>query len=132
MADQVHDQSIAGTAKDNIPTMSKTMDEVHDNPEDISNKASGYKVQLVLGYLFSFPSPPLPSSPLPSSPLLSPPLLSINEEQARERERRLTIPPYQATLSNPNVSDSAKKNAEEMLGKLGGEDAFMKNNGKGE
>ena len=38
----------------------------------------------------------------------------------------------QATLSNPNVSDGAKKNAQEMLDKLGGEDAFMKNNGKGE
>lgn len=122
MTDQVHDQSIAGTAKDNIPTMSKTMDQVHDNPEDISNKASGYKVQL------------RPRLSFPSSPLLSSPLLSINAHQKseRERERPLTIPPYQATISNPNVSDSAKKNAEEMLGKLGGEDAFMKNNGKGE
>lgn len=120
MTDQVHDQSIAGTAKDNIPTMSKTMDEVHDNPEDISNKASGYKVQLR----------PRLSVPLPSSRLLFSP--STHIRRARERERPLTIPPYQATLSNPNVSDSAKKNAEEMLGKLGGEDAFMKNNGKGE
>lgn len=124
MTDQVHDQSIAGTAKDNIPTMSKTMDEVHDNPEDISNKASGYKVQL------------RPRLSVPSPPLLSPPLVSSSLRQRtsekREKERQLTIPPYQATLSNPNVSDSAKKNAEEMLGELGGEDAFMKNNGKGE
>lgn len=115
MTDQVHDQSIAGTAKDNIPTMSKTMDEVHDNPEDISNKMRGYKVQL--RPRLSFPSPPLLSPPLVSSSLHQ------RTSEVRERERPLTIPPYQATISNPNVSDSAKKNAEEMLGELGGEDA---------
>ena len=38
----------------------------------------------------------------------------------------------QATLSNPNVSEAAKKHAQEQLEKLGGEDAFMKNNKKGE
>ena len=44
MTDQVKDNTVAGTAKDNVPTMSKPMDEIHSNVEDISNKASGYKV----------------------------------------------------------------------------------------
>ncbi len=35
-------------------------------------------------------------------------------------------------MSNPNTKDSTKENAKEMFEKLGGEDAFMKNNGKGE
>ncbi|KAL2043551.1 hypothetical protein N7G274_003858 [Stereocaulon virgatum] len=39
---------------------------------------------------------------------------------------------YKAAISNPNTSESAKKHAQEMLDKLGGEQAFMKNNGKGE
>ncbi|KAL9071650.1 MAG: hypothetical protein Q9161_004075 [Pseudevernia consocians] len=80
MADEIHDSTAAGTAKENIPTMSNPMDNIHGNVEDISNKASGYK----------------------------------------------------ATISNPNTKDSTKENAKEMLEKLGGEDAFMKNNGKGE
>ncbi len=44
MADQIHDSTAAGTAKENIPTMSNPMDNIHGNVEDISNKASGYKV----------------------------------------------------------------------------------------
>ena len=44
MTDQIKDNTVAGTAKDNVPTMSKPMDEIHSNVEDISNKASGYKV----------------------------------------------------------------------------------------
>ncbi|KAM0803987.1 hypothetical protein BDR22DRAFT_886278 [Usnea florida] len=80
MADQIHDSTAAGTAKENIPTMSQPMDDIHGNVEDISNKASGYK----------------------------------------------------ATMSNPNSKPSTKENAKEMFEKLGGEDAFMKNNGKGE
>lgn len=35
-------------------------------------------------------------------------------------------------MSNPNTKDSTKENAKEMFEKLGGEDAFMKNNQKGE
>ncbi|KAK4697838.1 hypothetical protein P7C71_g282, partial [Lecanoromycetidae sp. Uapishka_2] len=80
MADQINDNTAAQTAKENIPTQSNPMDNIHGNTEDISNKASGYK----------------------------------------------------ATISNPNTKDSTKENAKEMLEKLGGEDAFMKNNGKGE
>ncbi|KAF6236723.1 hypothetical protein HO173_005014 [Letharia columbiana] len=80
MADEIHDSTAAGTAKENIPTMSNPMDNIHGNVEDISNKASGYK----------------------------------------------------AAISNPNTKPSTKENAKEMLEKLGGEDAFMKNNGKGE
>ncbi|MCJ1451653.1 hypothetical protein MMC28_001993 [Mycoblastus sanguinarius] len=80
MTDQIVDYSVAGTAEDNIPTMSNPMDNIHGTTEDISNKASGYK----------------------------------------------------ATISNPNTKDSTKKNAKEMFEQLGGEDAFMKNNGKGE
>ncbi|KAL6717936.1 hypothetical protein ACLMJK_004021 [Lecanora helva] len=80
MADQIRDNTAAGTAQENIPTMSNPMDNIHGTTEDISNKASGYK----------------------------------------------------ATISNPNVSEEAKQNAREMLAKLGGEDAFMKNNNKGE
>lgn len=45
MADEIHDSTAAGTAKDNIPTMSNPMDNIHGNVEDISNQASGYKVQ---------------------------------------------------------------------------------------
>ena len=37
-----------------------------------------------------------------------------------------------AAISNPNTGEKAKANAKEQLEKLGGEDAFMKNNGKGE
>ncbi|CAF9909583.1 hypothetical protein IMSHALPRED_008412 [Imshaugia aleurites] len=80
MTDEIHDSTAAGTAKDNIPTMSNPMDNIHGNVEDISNKASGYK----------------------------------------------------ATISNPNTKPSTKKAAEEKLEQLGGEDAFMKNNGQGE
>ena len=35
-------------------------------------------------------------------------------------------------MSNPNSKESTKQNAKEMFEKLGGEDAFMKNNDKGE
>lgn len=35
-------------------------------------------------------------------------------------------------MHNPNTKPSTKENAKEMFEKLGGEDAFMKNNGKGE
>ena len=35
-------------------------------------------------------------------------------------------------MHNPNVKDSTKKAAEANFKELGGEDAFMKNNGKGE
>ncbi len=35
-------------------------------------------------------------------------------------------------MSNPNTKESTKKDAKEMFDQLGGEDAFMKNNGKGE
>lgn len=44
MADQINDNTAAQTAKDNIPTQSNPMDNIHGNVEDISNKASGYKV----------------------------------------------------------------------------------------
>ncbi|MCJ1273694.1 hypothetical protein MMC21_001487 [Puttea exsequens] len=70
----------AGTAKENVPTQTNPMENIHGNVEDISNKASGYK----------------------------------------------------AAISNPNTKESTKQNAAEMLEKLGGEDAFMKNNNKGE
>ncbi|KAL2055992.1 hypothetical protein ABVK25_003634 [Lepraria finkii] len=39
---------------------------------------------------------------------------------------------YKSAISNPNTSASAKQHAQEQLEKLGGEDAFMKNNDKGE
>lgn len=42
----VHDKTDAGTADDNIPTQSNPMDNIHGTTEDISNKASGYKVSL--------------------------------------------------------------------------------------
>lgn len=109
MADQIHDSTAAGTAKENIPTMSKPMDDIHGNVEDISNKASGYKVRV-------------------SDPCLP---------QQRDAEKA-DIGGFradcgtQATISNPNTKPSTKENAKEMLEKLGGEDAFMKNNGKGE
>lgn len=45
MADQIHDNSAAGTAKDNVPTMSNPMDNIHGTVEDVSNKASGYKIR---------------------------------------------------------------------------------------
>jgi len=44
MADKVTDYTVAGTAKDNIPTQSNPMDNINGTTEDISNKASGYKV----------------------------------------------------------------------------------------
>lgn len=44
MADKIADNSAAGTAKYNIPTQSNPMDNIHGTTEDISNKASGYKV----------------------------------------------------------------------------------------
>ena len=53
MADEIYDSTAAGTAKENIPTMSNPMDNIHGTVEDISNKASGYKVK------------PLSTSPLP-------------------------------------------------------------------
>ena len=46
MADKIHDQMEAGTAKENVPTMTNPMDNIHGTTEDISNKASGYKVSL--------------------------------------------------------------------------------------
>ena len=103
MTDQIVDYSVAGTAEDNIPTMSNPMDNIHGTTEDISNKASGYKV--------SHPTPPK----------LTPQLSQTSSNT-----------PFQATISNPNTKDSTKKNAKEMFEQLGGEDAFMKNNGKGE
>ncbi|KAK0509588.1 hypothetical protein JMJ35_007982 [Cladonia borealis] len=39
---------------------------------------------------------------------------------------------YKAAISNPNTSTKAKEHAAEQLEKLGGEDAFMKNNKLGE
>lgn len=50
MADEIHDSTAAGTAKENIPTMSNPMDNIHGNVEDISNKASGYKVNPLLPF----------------------------------------------------------------------------------
>ena len=119
MTDQINDNTVAGTAKDNVPTMSKPMDDIHGNVEDISNKASGYKVNK------DNPNFPL-SFPFLSFLFAGP--LSLSPGYNRTADLRK----QQATLSNPNVSEGAKKNAQEMLDKLGGEDAFMKNNGKGE
>lgn len=45
MTDKVADYTSAGTADDNIPTQSNPMDNIHGTTEDISNKASGYKVR---------------------------------------------------------------------------------------
>lgn len=56
MADQIKDHSTAGTAKDNIPTQSQPMDNIHGNVEVIR-----------------FPSPPPPLSPFPL------PLNSLNQ-----------------------------------------------------
>ena len=124
MTDQINDNTVAGTAKENVPTMSKPMDEIHSNVEDISNKASGYKVNE------DSPRPPLQLQ-LPHSLVPSPFFPLCRSSLSRLYIERL-IYKHKATLSNPNVSEGAKKNAQEMLGKLGGEDAFMKNNGKGE
>ena len=44
MSDAPLDKTAAGTAEENIPTQSNPMDNIHGNVEDISNKASGYKV----------------------------------------------------------------------------------------
>lgn len=112
MADEIYDSTAAGTAKENIPTMSNPMDNIHGNVEDISNKASGYKVK--------------------SSPPSPPPLLPQSMSESKRDGRSELISWLQATISNPNTKDSTKKNAKEMFDKLGGEDAFMKNNGKGE
>ena len=107
MTDQINDITEAQTAKDNIPTMSNTMDNIHGTTEDISNKASGYKV---------YPTLSTASQSLLSSP----------------QHKLTTSTNHQATISTPNTSESAKQNAKEQLEKLGGEDAFMKNNNKGE
>lgn len=45
MTDRVHDMTEAQSAKDNIPTQSNPMDNIHGTTEDLSNKASGYKVR---------------------------------------------------------------------------------------
>ncbi len=45
----------------------------------------------------------------------------------------MLISPFcKAAISNPNVKDSTKEDAKKKFESLGGEDAFMKNNGKGE
>lgn len=44
MTDIPQDHTVAQTAEKNIPTQSNPMDNIHGNTEDISNKASGYKV----------------------------------------------------------------------------------------
>jgi len=46
MTDQIKDNTRSQTAEENIPTQSNPMDNIHGNTEDISNKASGYKVCL--------------------------------------------------------------------------------------
>ena len=46
----VHDKTAAGTADENIPTNSNPMDNIHGTTEDISNKASGYKVSKLRPY----------------------------------------------------------------------------------
>lgn len=63
MADEIYDSTRSGTAKENIPTMSNPMDNIHGNVEDISNRASGYKVMRASFLPPSFfLSPPPPSS----------------------------------------------------------------------
>ena len=52
MTDIPKDNTVAQTAEENIPTQSNPMDNIHGTVEDISNKASGYKVCLNLS-LFS-------------------------------------------------------------------------------
>lgn len=54
MADEIYDSTAAGTAKENIPTMSNPMDNIHGNVEDIPNKASGHKLKKAFS---SFSSP---------------------------------------------------------------------------
>ena len=66
MTDVPQDHTVAQTAKDNIPTQSNPMDNIHGNTEDISNKASGYKV-------CTFLSIPLFVSTAPAHPWTSPP-----------------------------------------------------------
>ncbi len=74
MADEIHDSTAGGTAKENIPTMSNPMDNVHGNVEDISNKASGYKVK-----------------PFLSTPLHSPLIFHV-----KGRPKRETGPPIRS------------------------------------
>lgn len=120
MTDQVHDSTVAGTAKENIPTMSKPMDDIHGNVEDISNKASGYKVRKG--------PPPQSISHLSYAHSVIP----LDATRNKIRVSELTDNCIQATISNPNTKESTKEAAKEKLEQLGGEDAFMKNNGKGE
>lgn len=65
MADEIYDSTRSGTAKENIPTMSNPMDNIHGNVEDISNRASGYKVMrasFLPPSFFLSPPPPPPST----------------------------------------------------------------------
>lgn len=107
MADQIHDSTVSGTAKDNIPTQSNPMDNIHGTTEDISNKASGYKVRNGGFFQSVFGKSDYTSADVAAAAA-------------------------KATISNPNTKESTKEKAKEMLEKLGGEDAFMKNNKKGE
>ena len=74
MTDIPKDNTVAQTAQENIPTQSNPMDNIHGTVEDISNKASGYKVRTILSTslrpLHNFPSnlSPLPR-PSPFTPL---------------------------------------------------------------
>lgn len=68
MTDVPQDHTVAQTAEENIPTQSNPMDNIHGNVEDISNKASGYKVCTLLSISLYFrdPTPPKLSSSVPS------------------------------------------------------------------
>jgi len=103
--------------------MSDDIQNITEGKEDISNRASGYKATL--------------SNPSTSSPLLSFPFLPIDvkgrrrEGSAREfatshrRQGRMAdCARARAAETKTDVSDEAKKNAQEQLDKLGGEDAF--------
>ncbi|CAF9920379.1 MAG: hypothetical protein ALECFALPRED_001501 [Alectoria fallacina] len=55
-----------------------------------------------------------------------------NKASGYKANKSLLLFLLSAAMSNPNTKDSTKKNAKESFEQLGGEDAFMKNNGKGE
>lgn len=92
MADAIFDSTAAGTAKENIPTMSNPMDNIHGNVEDISNKASGYKAnKSLLLFLLSVNRCQRARPPIRADQICRPPCPTPTLRTARRRMQRKVL-----------------------------------------
>ena len=112
------------------------MDNIHGNTEDISNKASGYKVldhpPENISTLLSIKAP----SPfahvyhhihsIPRIPIFTSATFDSSPTKAK------TLNESQGVMNSEKYPEKTKENAAKKFEALGGEQAFMENNGKGE